>query len=216
MGAEVRILRSAASPPCAALRRVSAGLDIEQAALRDEEGDHQRAYGSRAQQGAAPAGRAHHGDGVGRRRRIAEVAGDAVPAERVAKALPVHARIQDREIAGMEHAVADAADQRGHQQHRVAVREPCNQCASSAEHEPEEQHPARAVAVHREAGRRLADAADHVVERDHAAQRDVGDAQIVLDEREHHRGGDLEEMRQAVGKGHQADGAHVCSKGLFQ
>jgi len=179
-------------------------------ALREEQQRDERADRRRAEQRGAPVERGGHRDAVGRRRGEAEIAGDAVPAESVAEAMLADARVEDGEVHRVEHAVAEAAHDRRHEQHGVALREARSRRAGNRQREAREEHAASAEAVHREAGERLAYARDRVVQAHRSAQRRVRHAEVFLDEREEHGGGDLEEVRQAVRERHQPDHLHVA------
>jgi hypothetical protein len=183
---------------------------LQLVALRREQQRDQRPDRRRAEQRRAPVEGGGHRDAVGRRRGEAEIAGDAVPAEGVAEPVLADARVENGEVHRVEHAVADAAHHGGHEQHGVAVGEARERGAGDGERKAREEHAARAEAVHGEAGERLAHARDRVVQADRRAERRVGHAEVVLDERKEHRGGDLEEVRQAVRERHQPDHLHVA------
>jgi len=111
---------------------------LQRSALGGQQQHHSGADRRRPEQRAAPAEGSGHGDAVSRRRCVAQVAGDAVPAESVAQTRLVHPRVQDRKIHRVEYAVAQAAHHRGRDQHRKVLRQARHQRAGHREREPAE------------------------------------------------------------------------------
>ena len=95
-----------------------------------------------------------------RRQRVAEVAADAMRRVRVPEAPRRDVRVEDREVGGMEHAVADAhqRDDREQPARRPARATPATRAAGE-QRQAAEQHRPRADAVDGEAGDELGDAA---------------------------------------------------------
>ena len=75
-------------------------------------------------------------------------------AEGVPEARAAYPRVEDGEVRRMEHAVADAAKRGAEREHRIVRGKPLDEHAGDDERHAEE-HAARAVAVHDEAGERL-------------------------------------------------------------
>ena len=185
------------------------GRHLEDVAVVDHQREHDRADRSRHEHRAVPAKRAREPNADQRSHRIAQVPRHAVPAVGEAQARRTDARVEDREIARMEHAVADAADDRGEDQRLVAARETDQDRSGHTQRYAEGQHPARAEPVGCEPRQRLADPGYAVIEAGDQPQRRVAHAEIFLEQRKERRDEKLQEVRHRVRGRHQADRAGV-------
>ncbi|EWS52516.1 hypothetical protein X551_04697 [Methylibium sp. T29] len=142
----------------------------------------------------------------------AEVAGDAVHREGVAQARLRHALVEDGEVDRVERRVAQPGQRRGEHQAAVAGGRGGGERRRGEQRQREEQHRPRADAVDQEAGQRLADARDHEEHRDQQAELGVAVAEVADEGREQRRQHHVEEVRGAVRKADQADGAGVLAQ----
>ncbi len=142
----------------------------------------------------------------------AERAAQSMDAVGAAEPAVLHRRIQQREVGGMEDAVAGAGDHRdgGEGPERVGERH-------HREREPDGQKPAgqdrpRAEPVDGEAGRRLRHARDAVENAAHQADVGEGEPRLLAHDQQHRHECELVVVAGAVRYADQADDADIAGR----
>ena len=130
--------------------------------------------------------------------------------ERHPEAPPLHGGVEDRVVGGMEDAVAEPGREGGQQQHPVRRDQPRGPRGAREQRHAGQQHPERPEAVDQEPGDGLPEARCGVEDGDDQPQRDVGDAQLVAEQREQGRQDQLEEVAREVNGADDRDDARVA------
>ena len=194
--------------------RVGRTMRREVGALVREDRERSKSRESHDGKSHAPVERGGEAVAHDRREGIAQAAADAVGRVRVAKPARRHVRIENREVARVEHTVADAHEH-DDREHPVHVRrEPREDGASREEREAAEEHRARAEAVDREARDELRGAARRVEDADEQAQQGPRSVEIGTQQRKERWQRELEEVRESVGAADETDDADVSAERL--
>lgn len=122
------------------------------------------------------------------------------------------ARVEDREIRRVEHAVADTHQHRDRIEPEDARGGAREDRAAREQPESAQEHGTSAVAVDGEARGELGEAAAEIEDSGQRAQRREGDAEFHAQQRKHRREDKLEEMRRPVGEADQPDDFHVVTE----
>jgi hypothetical protein len=148
-----------------------------------------------------------------RRQRPAQAAGDAVEAVGMAQARRADLAIEQRVVDRMEHAVADAGQDRaaGHRPVAGAQREA--ERRQPEQRQPAEQDGPRPHAVDQEAGGGLHAARDDEEQRHQEAQLGVAGVERVLQPGKQRRQQQLAEVADHVGQADQPDHARILAQG---
>ena len=186
---------------------------VERRTVAQHHHQHQRRERGRREVGDAPRTRQRGEPGQEhRRQRPAEIAGDAMHRIRVPQARLRHALVEDGEVHRMKSRIAQAGQHRGERQPGVAVGAGRGECGHDETAECCQQHRPGADLVDQEAGERLADGGDDEERAHQQTQLGVRQAEVADEGRKQRRQQQMKEMRGAVRKADQADGARVIAQ----
>ena len=167
---------SAAAQGCAF--GIGRAMGLEHDALRGHQAQNDKPGDAEDRQRRAPAERRTQRVAQDRRESVSEIAADPVRAVRVTEPLGRDVRVEDREIRGMEHAVADS-HQRGDRIEPVDAGHEARDDRSAGEQaQSAKQHRTGAEAVDGESGRELRDAAREVKNAGERAERRERDVEL--------------------------------------
>ena len=192
--------------------RVGRAMRGEEAALRREHAQRDEAGHAHARERDAPVERRRQRVAHDRRQRVAQVAADAVRRVRVPEAPRRDVGVEDREVARVEDAVADAHQGHDRKQPVRAGRQPDDRRAAGEQPQTAQQHRTRAETVDREACDELGDAARGIEHADQRAEQRPRHVELGAQQREQRRQRELEEMREGVGDADEADHADVAAE----
>ena len=114
--------------------------------------------------------------------------------------------VEQGEVRRMEHRVAQPRQAGGQEQAGIAVGQGQSHTGGRQAGDAEEQHPPRSQPVHGEAGQGLADAGDDEEEGHGGPHLGEAEAELLHQPGKKRRQQEVEEMGDAVGEAHHADG----------
>jgi len=158
----------------------------------------------------APAERRAEPEADDRRERVAQVATHAVRRIRIAEVPRCHARVENREVAGMENAVADPHHGGKRKQESRIRRERRTHRGRREQSHARQQHRLRAEAIDQEPGRELGDAARDVERADDHPEQGPRHVELGAKQRKQRWQRELQKMGDGVCETDEPDHARVA------
>jgi hypothetical protein len=182
--------------------------------MSSEHREHEEAGERHRRERHAPAEERRETEAHDRRRCVADVAADAVRRVCVAEPARRDARVQDREVGGVEHAVAEAHQDDDREQPAHAGHERSEERAAGEQREAGEERGPRAEAVDEEPRGELRDARRRVERAHQRAEQRPRHVELRAQQREQRRQRELKEVRGAVRHADEPDHAGIAQERL--
>jgi hypothetical protein len=132
----------------------------------------------------------------------------------VTQSLGRNTPIEDREVHGMEYAVAETGERSRQCEHGVMARSSQHETRDGEATHAEHQHAARSEAIDRKPSRSLSHARDDEEDRHERADLGVAQSEVAHQPREQRRQHQVEKMRRAVREPDQPDHTGVLASGV--